>query len=177
MPSTRKTEWPGGLVALTLTMALAACGRPIPPPESSGELHVGVRNSPATYYIARNGEAAGFEHDLIQAYGQSQHWTLTWAAKPRPEALFQLLTNRQIHLAAATLPQAVIRDRHLIAGPVLFETPVHIVYRTSERAPRNITGFAGQRRPIRACHRDVLITGVHLPRFAGFTVGQPARQS
>ncbi len=145
MPSTRKTEWPGGLVALTLTMALAACGRPIPPPESSGELHVGVRNSPATYYIARNGEAAGFEHDLIQAYGQSQHWTLTWTAKPRPEALFELLTKRQIHLAAATLPQAVIRDRHLIAGPVLFETPVHIVYRTSERAPRNITGLYGKK--------------------------------
>ena len=135
MPIIKTTGWIGRLAALALTLALAACGRPIPPPETSSELQVGVRNSPATYYIARNGEAAGFEHDLIQAYGQSQNWTLAWTTKPRPEALFDLLEYRQIHLAAATLPQAVVKDRHLIAGPVLFETPVHIVYRVDEQAP------------------------------------------
>jgi len=145
MPIIKTTGWIGRLAALALTLALAACGRPIPPPETSGELQVGVRNSPATYYIARNGEAAGFEHDLIQAYGQSQNWTLAWTTKPRPEALFDLLENRQIHLAAATLPQAVVKDRHLIAGPVLFETPVHIVYRASEPAPRSIAALSGKK--------------------------------
>jgi len=145
MPIIKTTGLLGRLAALVLAIMLAACGRPIPPPETSGELQVGVRNSPATYYLARNGDAAGFEHDLIQAFGQSQNWTLNWTTKPRPEALFDLLKANKIHLAAATLPQAVVKDRHLIAGPVLFETPVHIVYRISDRAPRNIAGLAGKR--------------------------------
>ena len=135
----------GRLAALMLAAALAACSRPVPPPETSGELRVGVRNSPATYYIARNGEAAGFEHDLIQAFGQSQNWTLSWTEKTKPEALFELLDTHQIHLAAAALPQAVVQDRHLIAGPVIFETPVHIVYRTGDPAPRSIADLSGKR--------------------------------
>ncbi|MHB1094178.1 MAG: membrane-bound lytic murein transglycosylase MltF [Thiobacillus sp.] len=141
----KTTGLAGRLATLMLAIALAACGHPIPPPGTSGELQVGVRNSPATYYISRNGDAAGFEHDLIQAFAQSQKWTLKWVPKPNPEALFNLLENRQIHLAAATLPQAVVKDRHLIAGPVLFETAIHIVYRISDRAPRNIAALAGKK--------------------------------
>jgi len=124
---------------------VTACSQPVPPPETTGELHVGTRNSPASYFIAHNGEAAGFEHDLIQAFSQSQNWSLEWTEKDRPEALFELLDKKRIHLAAATLPRAVIKDRHLIAGPVLFETPVHIVYRISDPAPRNAADLSGKK--------------------------------
>ncbi|HWR75843.1 MAG TPA: membrane-bound lytic murein transglycosylase MltF [Thiobacillus sp.] len=131
--------------ALVLSLVLAACSQPVPPPETSGELRVGARNSPATYYVAHNGEPAGFEHDLILAFSKSQNWSLDWTEKSRPEALFELLDSHQIHLAAAALPQAVVKDRHLIAGPVLFETPVHIVYRTSDKAPRSMANLSGKR--------------------------------
>jgi membrane-bound lytic murein transglycosylase F len=131
--------------ALVLSLALAACSQPVPPPEISGELRVGTRNSLTTYYIAHNGEHAGFEHDLILAFSKSQNWSLDWTEKSRPEALFELLDRHQIHLAAAALPRAVVKDRHLIAGPVLFETPVHIVYRTSDKAPRNMANLSGKR--------------------------------
>lgn len=128
-----------------LSLALAACSRPAPPPEASGELWVGTRNSPASYYIANNGEPAGFEHDLIQAFGQSQNWELKWIEKNRPEALFEMLESHQINMAAAALPQAVVKDRHLITGPILFETPVHIVYRRGDRRPRNMNDLAGKK--------------------------------
>ncbi|KVW94773.1 murein transglycosylase [Thiobacillus denitrificans] len=131
--------------ALALSLALAACSQPVPPPEISGELRVGARNSPATYYIAPNGEPAGFEHDLIRAFSQSQNWSLDWTEKSRPEALFELLDSHHIHLAAAALPRAVVKDRHLIAGPVLFETPVHIVYRTSDKQPRSMADLSDKR--------------------------------
>ncbi|MDZ7585866.1 MAG: membrane-bound lytic murein transglycosylase MltF [Thiobacillus sp.] len=131
--------------ALALSLALAGCSQPVPPPEISGELRVGARNSPATYYVAQNGEPAGFEHDLILAFSQSQNWSLEWTEKSRPEALFELLDSHRIHLAAAALPRAVVKDRHLIAGPVLFETPVHIVYRTSDKAPRSMANLSGKR--------------------------------
>ena len=135
----------GRLAALALTLAMAACSRPVPPPETSGELWVGTRNSPTSYYIAANGEPAGFEHDLIQAFSTSQNWSLNWKEKNRPDALFDLLDSHHIHMAAAALPRAVVKDRHLIAGPVLFETPVHIVYRISDKRPRNMAELSGKK--------------------------------
>src|SRR5574340_73637 len=135
----------GRLAALALTLGLAACGQPVPPPETSGELRVGTRNSPASYYITHDGEPAGFEHDLIQAFGQSQNWSLSWVEQPHLKTLFEMLDSNQIHLVAAALPQAVVKDRQLIAGPVLFETPVHIVYRTSDKAPRSMAELSGKR--------------------------------
>jgi len=135
----------GRLTALVLTVALAACSRPAPPPETSNELRVGTRNSPSTYFMAHNGEPAGFEHDLLVAFSQSQNWSLSWTEKSRPEALFEMLEAHQINLAAAALPQAVVKERHLIAGPVLFETPVHVVVRTDDKAPRSLAGLADKK--------------------------------
>lgn len=135
----------GLLAALALLATLTACSRPVSPPEVSGELRVGTRNSPATFFIDHNGEAAGFEHDLMVAFSESQHWKLLWTEKERPDALLELLDTQQIHLASASLPLAVVRDRHLVASPVLFETPVYIVYRTADQAPRSIADLSGKK--------------------------------
>ncbi|MEW6120851.1 MAG: membrane-bound lytic murein transglycosylase MltF [Pseudomonadota bacterium] len=112
------------------------------PPETTGELVVGTRNSPSTYFIAANGAPAGFEHDLIEAFAQTRQWSLEWVEKDRPDALFDLLDTRRIHLAAAALPLAVVRDRHLIASPVLLDTPVHIVVPANGRTPRSVADLA-----------------------------------
>ena len=133
----------GRMAALVLALGLAGCGRPVPPVETSGELRVGTRNSPSTYYISQDGKTAGFEHDLIVAFSQAQNWSLKWTEKKHPEALYGMLEKDQIHLAAAALPQLVVKSRNLIAGPVLFETPVHIVYRSRSKALRNIDDLAG----------------------------------
>ncbi len=130
---------------LALSLVLAGCSRPAPSLETTGELWVGTRNSPSTYFIGENGEAAGFEHDLMAAFGQAQHWKLKWIEKAKPEALFELLDTQQIHLVAAALPQAVVKDHHMISGPVLFETPVYIVYRASDKAPRNFENLSGKK--------------------------------
>jgi len=135
----------GRLAMLALALALTACSRPVPPPELSGELRVGTRNSPATYFIDHNGEAAGFEHDLMVAFSKSNDWTLLWTEKTRPDELLDLLDTQQIHLASAALPLAVVKDRHLLASPVLFETPVHIVYHTADKAPRKIKDLSGKK--------------------------------
>jgi len=145
MPITKIKAFSWRGTALLASVLVAACSQPVPPPETTGELHVGTRNSPTSYFIAANGEPAGFEHDLIQAFSQSQGWTLNWTQKNRPEALFEMLDSHHIHLAAAALPRSVVKERHLISGPVLFETPVHIVYRTSDRKPRNMNDLSGKK--------------------------------
>ncbi len=128
-----------------LGLWLTACSQPVPPPETSGELRVGTRNSPASYFTAHSGETAGFEHDLLQSFSRSQQWTIKWVEQDDPDALFDLLDRNRIHLAAATLPRAVVKDRHLIAGPILFETPVHVVYRIGSRPPRNVAALQGRK--------------------------------
>ncbi len=130
---------------LVLLGLLSACGAPVPPAEETGELVVGTRNYPATYFIAPNGEAAGYEHDVLRAFAQSQQWSVKWLEKNDPGALFDALDKRTIHLAAAALPQAVVRDRHFIAGPVLFDTPVHVIVRADRSAPRSMRELAGKR--------------------------------
>ena len=65
--------------------------------------------------------------------------------KAHPEALFELLDSHRINLAAAALPRAVVKDRHLIAGPVLFESPVYVVTRVADQAPRSMTDLAGKK--------------------------------
>ena len=145
MPSILRMAGYGGGAALILSLALAACGPTLPPPEVSGELWVGTRNSPASYYIGHNGDPAGFEHDLLEAFSRSQNWSLKWTERSRPEALYELLDSQKIHLAAAALPRSVVKDRQLIAGPVLFETPVHIVYRTRDRRPRSMADLEGKK--------------------------------
>jgi len=145
MPFKQTSQSIWRLAVLVLGLALGACSRPVPPPELSGELQVGTRNSPATFYIDHNGEAAGFEYDLMVAFSRSQGWTLRWTEKTRPAELLELLDSQQINLASAALPLAVVRDRHLLASPVLLETPVHIVYRTEDKAPRNIAELSGKK--------------------------------
>lgn len=128
-----------------LCLGVAACSRSLPPPETSGEISVGARNSPATYFIGSNGEPAGFEHDLMVAFAQSQGWSVRWTEKSRPDALLELLDSNKIHLASATLPQAVVKSRQLISGPILFETPVHVIYRAATRPPRNVGDLSGKK--------------------------------
>jgi membrane-bound lytic murein transglycosylase F len=145
MACVKNTAGLGRLAAVALCAVLAACTQPVPPPETTGELQVGVRNAPSTYFTDHEGKSAGFEHDLLQAFATAQDWRVSWVEKDRPDALFELLDSYQVHLAAAALPRAVVRDRHLIAGPVLFETPVHIVYRTTDKPPRDVADLAGRR--------------------------------
>lgn len=128
-----------------LCLGVAACSRPLPAPETSGELIVGTRNSPAAYFIGSDGEPAGFEHDLMVAFAQSQDWSVRWIEKSRPDALLELLDSNQIHLASATLPQAVVKSRQLISGPILFETPVHVIYRAATRPPRKVSDLSGKK--------------------------------
>ncbi len=145
MPHIKRTGLFGRLAALALILALAACSRPPLPPDTTGVLQVGVRNSPTTYFIAPNGEPAGFEHDLLVAFAQSQNWSIKWSEESHPEALLELLDSHRINLAAAALPRTVVMDRHLIAGPVLFESPVYVVTRVADQAPRGMADLTGKK--------------------------------
>ena len=145
MPVTKKMATSRSWLSLLMLGLLSACGVPVPPAENTGELVVGTRNYPATYFIAPDGEAAGYEHDVLRAFAESQQWSVRWMEKDDPAALFDALDKRTLHMAAAALPQAVVKDRHFIAGPVLFETPVHVIVPAGKPAPRSLRELQGKR--------------------------------
>lgn len=142
-PALRATR--GVALAFAVAGLLAACGAPPPPPESTGELVVGTRNHPSTFFTAPDGQTAGFEHDLVTAFAHSQNWRVRWVVEETPAALLAGLDQRRFHLVAAALPQSVVRDRHFVSGPVIAETPVHVVVRADAPRPRSVAHLVGRK--------------------------------
>ena len=130
---------------MTLALALSACSRTAPPPERTGELVVATRSGPASYYIDHAGEPAGFEYDLVSAFGRRQLWTVRWIQEDDANELFSLVRQGAAHFAAAALPESAIHARQFRSGPVLFESPVQIAYRSSDTPPRTISDLAGKK--------------------------------
>jgi membrane-bound lytic murein transglycosylase F len=130
---------------MTLALVLSACSRTAPPPERTGELVVATRSGPTTYYIDHAGEPAGFEHDLVSEFGRRQLWTVRWIQEDDADELFSLVRQGVAHFAAAALPDSAIHARQFRSGPVLFESPVQIVYRSSDTPPRTISDLAGRK--------------------------------
>jgi membrane-bound lytic murein transglycosylase F len=130
---------------MALALALSACSRTAPPPEKTGELVVATRSGPTTYYIDHAGEPAGFEHDLVSEFGRKQLWTVRWNQQDDANELFLQVRQGAAHFAAAALPESAVHARHFKSGPVLFESPVQIVYRGSDQPPRTLSDMAGKK--------------------------------
>jgi membrane-bound lytic murein transglycosylase F len=130
---------------LMLAFALNACEQPLPPPDVSHQLIVATRQGPTTYYTDHTGLAAGFEHDLVSEFARANGWTVRWQEAASQVELFNQVQADSVHLAAAALSETVVRENHLLAGPVLFETPVQVIYRNSEPQPQTIAALAGKK--------------------------------
>ena len=133
-------------LALMLALTLSACDQqPLPAPETARQLVVTTRQGPATYYINHAGEGAGFEHDLVSEFSRANGWALSWREAATEEELVSQVRHRQVHFAAAALSQVTVHAHHLRAGPVLFETPVQVIYRTIEPRPRSLAALVGKK--------------------------------
>ena len=133
------------VTVLTLALVLNACSRPVPPPEKTGELIVATRSGPTTYYIDHAGEPAGFEHDLVSEFSRRQSWIVHWNQQDDANGLFAQVKQGAVHFAAAALPESAVHARHLKSGPVLFESPIQIIYRSTEPRPESISDLTGKK--------------------------------
>jgi membrane-bound lytic murein transglycosylase F len=131
---------------LMLVGALNACQKPSPPaPEKTHELIVVTRQGPSTYYINYAGDTAGFEHDLVSAFSRQQGWALRWDVQDTAEAVLSRVEKNTAHFAAAALTESAVLARHLRPGPVLFETPVWVIYRNTDPRPLSIADLSGKK--------------------------------
>lgn len=91
------------LLYLLIGVALLAtgCGR-LAPPEEQGELVVGVLDDPVHYQAqGPDGEASGFERDLIFAFAAELKLPARVVLAENPAQLNDLLAKGKIHFAAA----------------------------------------------------------------------------
>lgn len=132
---------------LMLALGVSACEKPPPPPppEKTSELVVSTRLGPGTYYLSHDGVAAGFEHDLVNAFARDQGWAVRWDVRDNLEAVLSSIETESAHFAAAALNESTVHARLLRAGPVLFETPALVIYRTSNRRPASLAALTNKK--------------------------------
>lgn len=134
-----------GLLAPAL-LALSGCSRDdLPSPDVSGELVVGMRNGPTTYYQGHDGEAAGFEYDLVSRFAQSQGWRLRVVLAEDREGLLAAVREGRVHLAAAGLTVNPARAGEVYFGPVYGEVHEWVVCNAKGRIPRDVRALEGLR--------------------------------
>ncbi len=131
---------------LMLALALNACKKPPPPaPESTHELVVTTRQGPSTYYINHAGAVSGFEHDLVREFSRQQGWAVRWDLQSSANDVLSSIETGSAHFAAAALSESAVHARLLRASPVLFETPVLVIYRNMDRRPQSIAALSGKK--------------------------------
>jgi membrane-bound lytic murein transglycosylase F len=97
-------------------LGLTGCG-PIPLPGSGGELVVGTRNSPTTYYLDGEGNPGGFEYDLARRFAEEQGWKVRFAPMDTLDDLYSAVRRGKVHVAAAGLSVTEERARQVTFGP------------------------------------------------------------
>ncbi|HNQ03510.1 MAG TPA: membrane-bound lytic murein transglycosylase MltF [Thiobacillaceae bacterium] len=132
-------------LSLLVWLALGGCGRNLPLPGAGGELVVGMRNSPTTYYTDQQGEPAGFEYDLVARFAQTQGWRLRVVLLDDLDELLTTVREGRVHLAAAGLTATPARKRELAFGPAYGEVKEWVVCNAKGPIPRDISGLAGLR--------------------------------
>ena len=137
---------PNRIAPVLLALAISACEKPPPPPpEKTSELVVSTRQGPGTYFINHDGRAAGFEYDLVSTFAKEQGWAVRWDVRDNVETVLLSIETESAHFAAAALPESAVHSRLLRAGPVLFESPVLVIYRTASRRPTTLAGLSDKK--------------------------------
>ena len=155
----RIIKWAGPVVAAAFVLAGCDPGQ-LQAPDNSGELVVGMRNSPTTFFTDQAGEPIGFEYDLAARFAQAHGWRLRVVVEDDLEALLDAVRKGRVHLAAAGLTATEERKRRLAFGPAYGEVKEWVVCNAGIRLPRKLDDMADLRLEVVAesSHADHLKT-------------------
>lgn len=114
--------------------------------ERQGKLRVATLNNPMSWYLLR-GEPAGFEYELALAFADYLGVELELNVSTDHQHLFNDLTNRSAHFAAANLLATDERQASFHSGPIYRETSSTLVFRQRQgrRAPQSLEAIANSR--------------------------------
>jgi len=130
------------LATLLLTLLLTACDKADPKLSMDKELVVLTRNAPSMYYFDRDGDGAGLEHDLIQAFVKHHQLKVRWEVRETVEEILTELRNGTADIAAAGLTRTTARQQDFLASNPYQTVTQQVVCRRGGKQPKNITGLS-----------------------------------
>jgi peptidoglycan lytic transglycosylase F len=98
------------VVGLTISFSDGSVDRSLQGIKEAGKLVVVTRNSPTTYYLDREGRAAGFEVELAQAFASSLDVQLEFLVADTISDVLQTMEEGKAHIAAAGLTVTLERE-------------------------------------------------------------------
>lgn len=110
--------------------------------QENGYLNVVTVNASVTYYEGRDG-LAGFEYDLVRAYGEHLGVEVKFQVVPTIEAVLQAAKTGQIGLAASGLSVTAGRREHFVFGPKYRTAVPVLVCRRGVRVISELSDLAG----------------------------------
>ncbi|MBF0423541.1 MAG: transporter substrate-binding domain-containing protein, partial [Magnetococcales bacterium] len=135
------------LFCIGLTMVLFGCDWRLPSPtitriHDRGVLIVATRNAPTTWYLGRDANTEGFEHDLAQAFARHMHLELQFKVYNSHSDILQALEDGSADLAAAGMSRFDDHEGHFQFGPVYQQVNEQVVCRRGGPRPNNLLQLA-----------------------------------
>lgn len=138
-----------------LALLLAACGEPravnrdqqptrsLAEIRDAGTLRVATRNAPTTWYVGRDGELAGPEHDLVEAFAARLGVDVEWVVEPSVSAVLDAVEAADVDMAAAGLTITAPRRDRFRFGPPYQPVTQQVVCRRDRHRPETVADLVG----------------------------------
>ncbi len=131
-----------GLATVSTLAPTGAAARSLEAIEDTGELRVITRNAPTTWYIDSEGEPAGPEHELVQAFADWLEVDVVYQREPSVGAILDAIEAGEGDLAAAAITITDNRRERFRMGPPYQPVTQQIVCRRGNVHPENLAEFA-----------------------------------
>lgn len=111
--------------------------------KKSGTLVVLTRNAPTTWYIGRDDEPTGPEHDMVEAFAAYLGVKVKYKTKETIKAIIEGIENGEGDLAAAGLTITAERSQRFRFGPAYQDVTQQVVCRRDNVQPEKIEALIG----------------------------------
>lgn len=158
------------LALLFCLLFLSSCGQPLTLLEQiqkEGVLLVATRNSPTTYFEGPDGPT-GFEYDLVSLLAEELKVKVKIITPSNLSDILSLVSQNQVHLAAAGLTVTESRQQWIRFGPSYQTITQQLVYRMGSEAkrPRKLADLVGK-------HVEVVADSSHAEQLEELQAAQP----
>ena len=141
------------LAALTVLVAVAcdsretnteqAPSRSLAEVRESGTLRVVTRNAPTTWYIGRDGEPTGPEHDMVEAFAAAIDVETEYVFRDTVAGVLDAVEAAEADLAAAGLTRTASRRDRFRFGPAYQPVTQQVVCRRDNVQPESVEALIG----------------------------------
>ena len=111
--------------------------------KESGKIVVLTRNAPTTYYVGRDTQPAGPEHDMIESFASNLGLDVEFVIKNSVKTIIEGIEQAEGDIAAAGLTVTPHREEKFLFGPNYLDVTQQVVCRRDNVQPESIQELTG----------------------------------